>query len=166
MTRRPLSNRLLFTGLMSGLATIFGSYLSVSRIFGQADVLTDVLKIGLIIAVGTAGLSFIFWTLSHLKQGGPGRGALAGLMTALCVVPLPVFAWHYKTDLISAYTTHPSDVIAALFQAILPALGTGLLTFQVMTKAALIAVILSAALGYAVSRWGPDPRAGTLPPPP
>lgn len=163
--RDKVSQRFIFTGLMSGLATVFGSYLAARRIFGQADVLTDVLKIGVIIAVGTALLSFTFWTVTHVRKDSPLRGALAGLLTALCVIPLPVFAWKIKTDLLAAYARDPSHLLSAFIEALPPAISTGLLTFQTMTKAALIALILSAALGYAVSRWWLRPRAGTSPHP-
>lgn len=158
-----LSQRTLFTGLMSGLATLFGSSLAARRIVGQADVLTDVIKIGGVIAVGTAVLSFVFWTVTHWRKKGlvrtPIRGAVAGLLTALCVIPLPVFTWKLKSEVLAGYANDQTHLVAAFFDAIPTALGTGLLTFEVMTKAALIAVILSAALGYSVSRWGPDRAA-------
>jgi hypothetical protein len=148
-----ISRRLLFTGLMSGLATLFGSYLAARRIFGQADVLTDVLKIAVIIAVGTALLSYVFWTLTHLKKNTPVRGAVAGLLTSLCVIPLPVFAWKLKTELLAAYAQDPSHLVSAFFETLPSAIATGLLTFQTMTKASILAVVLSSALGYVVSRW-------------
>ncbi|GHA85724.1 hypothetical protein GCM10009069_06170 [Algimonas arctica] len=138
---------------MSALATLFGSYTAARRIFGQADVLTDVLKTAVIIAVGTAMLSFFFWTLTHLKKASPARGAVAGLLSALCVIPLPVFAWKLKTELLAAYTRDPSHLLGTFFETVPSAIGTGLLTYQTVTKASLIAVVLSSALGYAVSRW-------------
>jgi hypothetical protein len=155
-----LSQRTLFAVLMSGLATLFGSSLAARRIVGQADVLTDVIKIGGVIAVGTVVLSFIFWTVTHWRRKGsvraPIRGAIAGLLTALCVIPLPVFAWKLKSDVLAAYANDQTHFIAAFFEALPGAIGTGLLTFEVMTKASLIAMILSVGLGYSVSRWGPD----------
>lgn len=169
MSRRlqslALSQRALFTGLMTVSATIFGSYVSVRRIFGQADVISDILKIGTLIAVGTAMLSFVFWTLSHWGRGGPYnplRGAVAGLLTAFFVVPLPVFAWKLKTDLLAAYARDPDHLITAFIDALMPAMMSGLQTYEVTTKAGLAALILSAALGYAVSRWR-HPPAGTSP---
>lgn len=154
------SQRTLFTGLMSGLATLFASSLAARRIVGQADILTDVIKIGGVIAIGTVVLSFVFWTVTHWRKTGsvraPIRGAIAGLLTALCVIPLPVFAWKLKSDVQAAYANDQTYLIAAFFEAMPSAIGTGLLTFEVMTKASLIAVILSAAFGYSVSHWGPD----------
>lgn len=171
MSRRlpssPLSQRALFTGLMSVLATVFGSYVSVSRIFSQADVISDILKIGTIIAVGTAVLSFVFWTLCHIgrrRPQNPLRGAVAGLLTAFCVVPLPVFAWKLKTDLLAAYSQDPGAIMTAFIDALLPAIQSGLQTYEVVTKAGLAALILSAALGYAVARFASRrPPAGTSP---
>lgn len=163
MSRRPLSHRAVFTGLMSVLATIFGSYLSIGRIAGQDDILTDIAKIAVIIAVGTAVLSYVFWTLIQTRKPGPGRGAVTGALTALCVVPLPVFAWQLKTDILAAYAADPASVFGALVTSIPHAVGIGLLSFSVMTKASIIAVMASAALGYALSRWYPGPPAGTSP---
>lgn len=169
MTRRPLSHRFVFTGLMSGLATIFGSYLSIGRIAGQDDILTDIAKIAVIIAVGTAGLSYGFWTVFHglkpprANKPNPLRGAFAGALTALFVVPLPVFAWQLKTDLLAAYAVDPLSVFGAILTSVPHAVSIGLLSFAVITKASITAVILSAALGYSVSRWYPRPPAGTSP---
>lgn len=167
MPRRPLSQRFLFTGTLSVLATLFGSYLSVARISGQTDVLSDIAKIGSIIAVGTVVLSFSFWTLTHIGRRGrrsPLRGAAAGLLTAFCVVPLPVFAWKLKTELVAAFADGSGSIISAFFAALPPAIFTGFQTYDVVTKASLAALISSAALGYLVARLGPvSPPAGTSP---
>lgn len=171
MSRRPLSQRRLFASLMSGLATLFGSTLAAWEIRGQSDIIADVLQIGVIIAVGTALLSVVFWTLIHVRRGraivSPVRGLVAGLLTAIFVVPLPVFASKLKEMFLIAYDGDPSHIATAFFQALPPALFTGLQTFQVLTKAALVAVILSAALGYAVARFSRPPPsiqpAGTSP---
>lgn len=158
---------------MSGLATLFGSLLATYENWGDTDVLSDTVKIGVVIAVGTAVLSVTFWTLTHLSEPSlnhstkhsPIRGATAGFLTALCVIPLPVFAWNIKSQLLAAYAEDQNHVLIDIFEAIPSAIGTGLMTFQVLTKASLIALILSAALGYGVSRWwpGPDQPAGTSP---
>jgi hypothetical protein len=167
MPRRPLSQRLIFTGTLSVLATLFGSYLSVARISGQSDVLSDIAKIGSIIAVGTVVLSFGFWTLTHIGRRRPNtplRGAIAGLLTAFCVVPLPVFAWKLKTELVAAFADGSGDIIAAFFAALPTAVFTGFQTYEVITKASLAALMSSAALGYLVARFGPEyPPAGTSP---
>jgi hypothetical protein len=167
MSRRLLSQRMLFTGTLSVLATVFGSYLSVVRISGQIDILSDIVKIGSIIAVGSVLLSFIFWTLMHISRRppcAPLRGAIAGLLTAFCVVPLPVFGWKLKTELVAAFADGSNDMIGAFFAALPMSLYTGFQTYEVMTKASVAALISSAALGYLVARFGPEPPpAGTSP---
>jgi len=158
--RRALSQRRLFTGLMTGLATVFGSGLAAWEIRGQSDIVADVLQISVIIAVGTAVLSAVFWTLTHMRRSHtahPFRGLLAGFFTALLVVPLPVFASKLKHAFLDAYDGNPAHVLSAFFEAFPPAFITGLQTFQVLTKAALAAVILSAALGYIIARFSPPP---------
>lgn len=168
MARRPLSQRRLFIGLMTSLATLFGSALATWEIRGQSDIIADVLQISLIIAVGTTFLSAAFWTLTHMKRShagtSPMRGLIAGVFTALFIVPLPVFASKFKHEFLDAYDGSPSHLLSAFFEALLPAFITGLQTFQVLTKAALAAVILSAALGYTIARFSPQPSnqpAGT-----
>jgi mannose/fructose/N-acetylgalactosamine-specific phosphotransferase system component IIC len=167
---RPLSQRRLFVGLMTSLATLFGSALATWEIRGQSDIIADVLQISVIIAVGTAILSTVFWTLTHMKRSqagtSPMRGLIAGVLTALFVVPLPVFASKFKHVFLDTYNGSPVHVLSAVFEALPPALFTGLQTFQVLTKASLAAVILSAALGYTIAHFSPQPSnqpAGTSP---
>ena len=114
---------------MSGLATLFGSYLAAHRIFGQADVLIDVIRIGGVIAVGTAMLSFVFWTVTHLREKVPSEEPSRGLLTALCVIPLPISTWKLKTDVLLAYTSDSAHLFATVIDTIPSAIATGLLTF-------------------------------------
>jgi hypothetical protein len=162
--RRPVSQRSLFIGLMTGLATLFGSAVAAWEIFGQDDVIADVIQISAVILLGTAMLSTFFWTLTHLKTTKPAinpiRGLIAGLLTGLFIIPLPVFASKFKAEFISAYADESAHVVAAFFGALSPALITGLQTFQVLTKVSLAAAILSAVLGFAVAKWTrPDGRS-------
>lgn len=160
--RRPLSQRRIFTGLMTGLSTLFGVGLMAIRYGHQADRLTDIVKIAVFMAVLSLMIAFTLWTwLHHRAHAAPLRGAVAGALTALCLIPLPFFASALKDGVFAAYKNGGAGLLEAVFRAIPQAIETGALTFIYLTKASLIAVILSAALGYAVSHWGS--RAGTSP---
>ena len=109
------------------------------------------MKIGALIAVFTAFISFMALTLTHWKGRGLIRGAIAGAITALLIVPLPAAAWTFKTSLLTAYP----DVgfIRAIFSAIIPTISSGLYTFVDITKASVIALTGSCSLGVAVSYY-------------
>lgn len=154
--RRPLSQRQLFTGLMTGLSTLFGVGLMAVRYGDQADSLTDRIKIAGFMAAFCLVIAFTTWTWLHAhSRHTPLRGALAGGLTALCLIPLPFFASTFKDRFFAAYKSGEAGLLDAITRAIPPAIETGYLTFVYLTKASLIAIILSAALGYAVSKWGP-----------
>ncbi|MGJ8560441.1 MAG: hypothetical protein ACSHX3_09415 [Litorimonas sp.] len=160
--RRLLSQRRLFTGLMTGLSTLFGVGLMAVRYGDQTDSLTDRVKIAGFMAACCLVIAYTVWTwLHHRSRHTPLRGAVAGGLTALCLIPLPFFASTFKDGFFAAYKSGEAGLLDAIFRAIPPAIETGYLTFIYLTKASLIAIILSAALGYAISRWGPP--AGTSP---
>lgn len=143
--------RRIFTTLMTLLATSFAVSIVGPKLGPQVDLLEDTLKIGGLVAVFTALISFTAWTLTHWKGRGVLRGALAGAITALLIVPLPSAAWTFKTSIITAYPDIGFD--RAIFSAILPTISSGLYTFVDITKASLIAFIGSCSLGAGVSYY-------------
>jgi len=148
---KAYSERRIFTTLMTLLATSFAVSIVGPKLGPQVDLLEDTLKIGGLVAVFTALISFSAWTLTHWKGRGLIRGAIAGAITALLIVPLPAAAWTFKTSLVSAYPD--VGLIRAVFSAIIPTISSGLYTFVDITKASLIAFIGSCCLGAAVSYY-------------
>ena len=148
---KPLSQRRAFMGLMSVLATAFVIGIWQQRFSYQSDFLADLLKISIAIAISTALISFITWTLTHCKNDSIFRGALAGMLTALIIIPLPNLAWAFKTEFINAHHTDQYSVLAAAAVAALLSIETGLATFINMTKASLVAVVGSICVGAFVA---------------
>lgn len=148
------SQRRLFTTLMTIFATTFVIAIAQGVFGGEADLIADVLKIAALVAVSTACLSFLAWTITHKTGGGMIRGALAGFITSVLIIPLPIFVWSLKTEIVSAYNNSTESLFVAVGSAILPAINRGLYTFIDITKASLIAVIASMILGAFISRYG------------
>ena len=146
-----LLKRRIFTTLMTLFATSFVISIIGPKLGPQSDLLEDTFKIALLVAVSTAIISFAAWTLTHWKGDSPLRGATAGVITALLIVPLPSAAWTFKTEIFSTY--QETGLIDAIFSAVPPTIGAGLYTFVDITKASLIAVIGSLCLGAAISYY-------------
>ena len=150
---KSFSQRRAFTTLMTLFATTFCMSITGQVLRGEADLLADIVKIAILIAVSTAVISFTAWTLTHLKKDSVPRGAAAGLFTAVTIIPLPAFLWHMKTQFLSAYGSSTDSVFSAILSALPPAINAGLYTFVDITKASLIAVIASIILGGFIARY-------------
>ena len=148
---KPVSKRRIFVTLMTLFATSFVISIIGPKLGPQSDLLADTFKIALLIAVSTAGISFIAWTVTHWKGDSPLRGAVAGLLTALLIVPLPAAAWTFKTEVFSAH--QETGLFSAIFSSVPPAVGAGLYTFVDITKASLIAVLGSLCLGAGIAYY-------------
>lgn len=148
-----VSQRRVFTLLMTGLATPFGSVVATRDLGLQADVTADVLKIALIIAISSALLSFTFWSLIQTQKPSLLKGAATGFLTALVVVPLPLMAWTFKTEMRSAYFEAGESLLASLSAAILPTLESGIFMYLDMTKVSLLALFSSSCVGWCVAKF-------------
>jgi len=137
--------------MMTLFATTFCVAITGQVLGGQADLLADIMKTAVIIALSTAVISNAAWTLTHLKKDSVSRGAVAGLLTAVTIIPIPAFLWHLRTLTLAAYGTSSDNIIAAIFSALTPAITAGLYTFVDITKASLIAVIASMVLGAVIA---------------
>ena len=126
---------------------------------GQSDLLLDVLKIGIVLAIGTACVSYVMWGLIHRNKSGFLRGGLAGLLTSLLVIPLPNFVSAFKTEFLGSIRAGEAGFWLSAYDAVLPAVKTGLLTFVVLTKISLVAVIACLCLGMIIVWWVPSKRA-------
>ncbi len=137
---------------MSILATVFVAAITIQKLQHQADFLGDTVKIASIAAVGTASAGFVCWTILHmnvslLTNRPILRGALAGVLTALLIIPLPVFAWTLKTEVLGAYGSGDAAFLGALWQALSPAIKNGLETFAYISKASVVAITASLIVG-------------------
>ena len=148
---KPLSQRGAFTLLMTVFATTFCIAITSQVLGGQTDLLADILKIAVLIALSTAVISFTAWTLTHLKKDSVKRGAAAGVFSAAAIIPLPAFVANLKSLTLSAYESAGDSLIAAFFSAIPPSINAGLYTFVGITKASLIAVIASMIVGTVIA---------------
>jgi len=159
-----VSQRRAYTSLMTLLATSFAVIVFGERYARQADVFTDKLKIGFLIAVSTALVGFVIWSFmssrfAPFKTRPFLRGAIAGALTALIIIPLPAFVWSLKTELLSAYQSGSTELFKMAIQSLISSIGWGLLTFITITKASLIAIIGSACVGAGVVHYFPMKRS-------
>lgn len=160
---KTLSQRSVFTGLMSALATLYGCVAAVIRLGGQTDIIADVAKIAGVIAIGTAVLSFVFWTVLYSRNKEIWRGGLAGFLTAILIIPLPFFASTFKAEFFLGLKSGGAGLIEAFIMALLPATKSGLLTFIDISKLSLIAAFGSIGVGLIVAYYmqpnGPSAKA-------
>ncbi len=144
--------RLAFTGSMTVSAPIFGGLQSYRKLRGQDDFLADMLQVEVVIAVGTAITAFLFWQILTFKRESKKRGGTAGLLTAFCILPLPVFGWAFKNQLASHFSNSETDWFIDIFQSVWSATMAAIPIFS--TKA-IIAIPLSFAVGYCIARNTP-----------
>ena len=67
--------------------------------------MSDIVKMTGLIFIITLMLSYFWWTVIVLKfkgvfEGAKG-GALAGFLTALCIIPIPTFFGAFKGDFVA-----------------------------------------------------------------
>ena len=163
MTSR--SQRRAFTCLMALLAPAFAVGVMGGKYARQADIVSDTIKIGVLLALCTAIVSVVIWTcmssrFAPFKTRPLLRGAIAGCLTALIIIPLPAFGWSLKTELISAHQSGQLG-LGTILMSFFTAIKWGFLTFVDITKASLIAVIGSSAVGAAVTHYVPAKRGET-----
>jgi hypothetical protein len=157
---KSLSQRRAFVTLMTVFATPFVIAISRMKFGRQADLITDSLKIGLLIAVSTAMISFAAWTLTQRKAVSVARGAAAGVMSSLLIIPIPSAVWTLKTKTLEAYQNTTNHIVEAAIFSIPSAINSGLYTFIDISKASLIAVLASLILGVMITLYVPEkPKA-------
>ena len=157
---KPMSQRRAFMSLMCLLAPAFAVGVTGQKYARQADVLTDSLKIAVLITVSTAIVGFVIWTFlssrfAPFKSQPLLRGAIAGLITAFFIIPLPAFGWSLKNELLNAYQSGQSDLLMIAIKSVFISLKWGLLTFVEITKASLTALIGSSVVGAGVAHYVP-----------
>ena len=148
--------RTRFVLWLAGLSAIAGPVTAYPMIAWQEDVVGDLLKIAALIALSSAVIGWVLWSLLHLRQDRPipWRTALAGALTAAIVVTLPLAGFSMKTELGALLDAGELGMVT-FSHAALTSVAAGLSAYVHVTKASLGAVLLSAALGYAVPRFRP-----------
>ena len=149
---KKLSQRLAFTSAMTVMATLFGSLMAIYELHWQSDVVFDVIKITSVLALGTVIASYVFWTLTHVRADSLQRGAAAGGLTGFTIIQLPFFASAFKTAFLTNIAGGQTGLVTAFVSAVLPALKSGLMTFQIITKVSLIALVASIILGIIIAK--------------
>lgn len=147
------SQRRLYTVLMTAFATVFVIAITGHVMRGQTDILADTFKVAALIAVSTAIISYIIWTLTHLKKNTVLRGVIAGFLTVVLIIPIPTFLWSLKTQVLTAYNNTTDSLLAAVYSAIPTAIYAGLYTFIDITKLSLVAVVSGMTLGALIARF-------------
>jgi len=136
-----ISKRQRFVAVLTGLGTLYGALLAFRLLGHQADALSDVIKLSLIIFLSLLPLSAFWWTVMAAKVKGPESGLLAGLLTGICILPVPTFIGGFK----SHYVEHHAFMTAG-FEALKYSLST-------LSLAEFIALPLCAATGYVLAKY-------------
>jgi|GEM_PF-1721200 len=149
MLQTPKGRRLLFVLMMTISAPIFGGLQSYRKLRWQDDFWSDMLQVELIIAVGTLIAAFIFWTALTYRQENKRRGGVAGLLTALFIIPLPVFGWAFKNQLIARFADADASVLIDIIHGVFSAL---VIAAPIFTTKAILALPLSFIVGYFIAQ--------------
>lgn len=143
------SRRLCFIAIMTFSAPIFGGLQSYRKLRWQDDFWSDMLQVELVIAVGTLIAAYIFWSILNRKRESKIRGGVAGLLTAICIVPLPVFGWAFKNQIIMRFNDASGGGVSDIILGFISALQ---IAAPVFGSKALAALPLSFVVGYIVAR--------------
>jgi len=135
------SKRFRFVAALTGLGTFYGAILAFRLLGHQADVFSDVLKLTAVIFLALIPLSAFWWSVVTAKIKGPEGGMLAGLLTGICIIPVPTFVGGFK----SHYVEHHAFLTASI-EALKYSLST-------LSLAEFIALPLCAAAGYVLSKY-------------
>ncbi len=146
-----ISQRLAFTGAMTILATLFGVAYGAYELRGHSDIFTDLIKISGLIAIAAACVSFVFWTVTHVRKDSVTRGGVAGLLTGLAIVPVPYFTATFKTEFSRLLNVENRGALMSALEAMPLSLKVGLETFLIISKVSIIAVIGSLVLGIIIA---------------
>lgn len=131
----PIRRR--FVSTLSALAAVYGAVWAYRLIGFQTDSATDILKMSALIFIGTLIFASIWWRLVRRKWTGLISGALAGFLTAICIIPLPTFLGTLKARLLDG-----QDILSSLISAA----GYSLYTFS-------LAEFLAIPLSMGVGMW-------------
>lgn len=127
---------------MGILSAIYGAILAYRRLGWQADAVSDIIKISILLGLVTTILAFIFWSTATLKHTNSFTGSLAGLLTAVFAIPAPAIGWALKMTL----TSGDEFSLAVIIQK---ALGMNSANFSLGEA---MAIPLSIGVGYIMGK--------------
>jgi len=133
---------------MSVCSALYGGLLAYRMLHWQADSLSDILKISLVICLATACLSYLFWSLIAYKKESGLRGIIAGSLTAVFTLPVPSFASTLKREISLLLETQSGLSLSDITSII--SLSTQAFTSQ-FSLAEALAIPLSAMVGFFVA---------------
>jgi len=116
---------------------------------GQADALSDIFKISVLIGASTASLAFVFWTAVMRTTQTAVKGAWVGSLSALCALPIPPFAWAAKTELSYILNNQTNINLSNIGRILFVTLDAFIANFSL---AEALAIFMSAVLGYLVAK--------------
>ena len=136
----PNQKRWRFVIVLSGLATIYGTILAYRLLYYQSDAISDILKMSGLIFVVSLILSYVWWSVVTTRLSGAKGGAVAAVLTAISIIPVPTFAGAFKGEFL---VTHN------LISSVRAGLTYSLSTFS---AAEALALPLCAIAGYVLAR--------------
>jgi len=92
-------NRRKFVITLSCAAAAYGAIWTYRLLGFQSDSFTDILKFSGLIFFSSLAFSSLWWTLIRRRWTGWVSGALAGFLTAICIIPVPTLVGSIKTQM-------------------------------------------------------------------
>ena len=129
-----------FVIVLSGLAIIYGTILAYRLLYYQADAMSDILKMSALICVVSLIFSYVWWSVVTPRIKGAKGGAVAAVLTAISIIPVPTFAGAFKGEFLVTHNLIPS---------VQAGLTYSLSTFS---AAEALALPLCAIAGYVLAR--------------
>ena len=133
------NQRLRFVITLSVFATLYGSILAFRLLRHEADMASDMAKMCAVILLGTLVFSAFWWSVITPKIKGAWGGAIAALLTGICIIPVPTFLGGAKSTLSGGHSFSE-----ALYLGLKYSIST-------LSLAELIAPPLCAITGYILS---------------
>ena len=99
---------------MAVFSALYGGLIAYRMFNAQDDFIFDILKVFIAVGVATAVFAFLFWSLLLRKKEGYIGAALAGVLTAVCVLPVPAFIWALKSQIHSLFNSDMSMILSGL----------------------------------------------------
>ena len=136
-----ISRRLRFVITLSIFAAIYGAIWAYRLLAYQADAFSDITKMTGLIFIVTLIMSYFWWTVIVMisKRVSAKGGALAGFLTAICVIPLPTFFGAVKGDFVANH-----DLMSAIGAGITYSISTFSLAEALALPLSTIVGLLSA----------------------
>lgn len=106
--------RKIFTASMSILSALYGGLIAYRMFNAQDDFIFDILKVFIAVGFTTSVFAYLFWSLFMRRKESYVRAALAGVFTAICVLPVPAFIWAVKSEIRSIFNADINLIFSGL----------------------------------------------------